>query len=122
MNFEMLDSKTNGTIIKVVGVGGAGGNAAMRRSLWSKGAWASRRHSQLSALDERIHMRTLVVVSSLALPQTLLPQSDAIFRLTLPCSLDQARKPVVLAGLQVLRSGFESVYRSSPTCQSSCKL
>jgi len=27
MNFEMLESKTNGTIIKVVGVGGAGGNA-----------------------------------------------------------------------------------------------
>jgi cell division protein FtsZ len=27
MNFEMLDSSTNGTVIKVVGVGGAGGNA-----------------------------------------------------------------------------------------------
>ena len=27
MNFEMLESKSNGTIIKVVGVGGAGGNA-----------------------------------------------------------------------------------------------
>jgi cell division protein FtsZ len=27
MNFEMLDSNANGTVIKVVGVGGAGGNA-----------------------------------------------------------------------------------------------
>jgi cell division protein FtsZ len=27
MNFEMLDTSTNGTVIKVVGVGGAGGNA-----------------------------------------------------------------------------------------------
>ncbi|GAB3627251.1 cell division protein FtsZ [Pandoraea terrae] len=27
MNFEMLETETNGTIIKVVGVGGAGGNA-----------------------------------------------------------------------------------------------
>jgi cell division protein FtsZ len=27
MNFEMLDSSANGTVIKVVGVGGAGGNA-----------------------------------------------------------------------------------------------
>lgn len=27
MEFEMLETETNGTIIKVVGVGGAGGNA-----------------------------------------------------------------------------------------------
>src|SRR5690606_14727687 len=27
MNFEMLDTSANGTVIKVVGVGGAGGNA-----------------------------------------------------------------------------------------------
>src|SRR3546814_13048943 len=27
MNFEMLDSSTTGTVMKVVGVGGAGGNA-----------------------------------------------------------------------------------------------
>src|SRR3546814_13325944 len=27
MNFEMLDTSVNGTVIKVVGVGGAGGNA-----------------------------------------------------------------------------------------------
>ncbi|MDR0934375.1 MAG: cell division protein FtsZ, partial [Burkholderiaceae bacterium] len=27
MNFEMIDSATLGTVIKVVGVGGAGGNA-----------------------------------------------------------------------------------------------
>lgn len=27
MDFEMLETETNGTIIKVVGVGGAGGNA-----------------------------------------------------------------------------------------------
>ena len=27
MNFEMLDNSTKGTVIKVVGVGGAGGNA-----------------------------------------------------------------------------------------------
>lgn len=27
MEFEMLESETNGTIIKVIGVGGAGGNA-----------------------------------------------------------------------------------------------
>src|SRR3546814_15825106 len=27
MNFEMLDTSSNGTVIKVVGVGGAGGNA-----------------------------------------------------------------------------------------------
>lgn len=27
MNFEMLDTRGNGTVIKVVGVGGAGGNA-----------------------------------------------------------------------------------------------
>jgi len=30
MNFEMLETKSNGTIIKVVGVGGAGGNAVAR--------------------------------------------------------------------------------------------
>ncbi|POM20002.1 hypothetical protein CSX04_01400 [Burkholderia cepacia] len=28
MEFEMLETETNGTIIKVVGVGGAGGNAS----------------------------------------------------------------------------------------------
>ena len=40
MNFEMLDSSTKGTVIKVVGVGGAGGNAAayMIRSGATKGA------------------------------------------------------------------------------------
>ena len=27
MSFEILETETNGTIIKVVGVGGAGGNA-----------------------------------------------------------------------------------------------
>jgi len=27
MDFEMLETETNGTVIKVVGVGGAGGNA-----------------------------------------------------------------------------------------------
>ncbi len=27
MEFEMLETETNGTIIKVIGVGGAGGNA-----------------------------------------------------------------------------------------------
>src|SRR5690606_7021632 len=29
MNFEMLDTSGSGTVIKVVGVGGAGGNAVM---------------------------------------------------------------------------------------------
>ncbi len=28
MNFEMLENNTKGTVIKVVGVGGAGGNAS----------------------------------------------------------------------------------------------
>ena len=47
MNFEMLDTSGSGTVIKVVGVGGAGGirrrwPAAMHlsRFVWAAAAWA----------------------------------------------------------------------------------
>ncbi len=32
MEFQMLETETNGTVIKVVGVGGAGGNAVQHMS------------------------------------------------------------------------------------------